>query len=124
MIGKPDPDRYTSSPHIVIKSFFRQVKNFLKWFKHRVTHKIEYLKPNNLFDILSIHGLSLVAIIILWEIVEDILFPMWFVHLGSNVHPIFLVGVPISWLACFHWFVVPIAFSAWLKFKKMIRGNG
>ena len=61
------------------------------------------------------HGLALVVILVGWEIIEDVLFPILFIWLGNNVHPAFLAGVPAAWLLCLHWLAVPILWSAWMK---------
>tara|TARA_B100000700_G_scaffold324626_1_gene431265 strand:+ start:1245 stop:1496 length:252 start_codon:yes stop_codon:yes gene_type:complete len=63
------------------------------------------------------HGLALVIIIIGWEIIEDVLFPLLFIFLGNNVHPAFYAGAPASWLLCIHWLAVPIIWSGWVKLK-------
>lgn len=68
-------------------------------------------------DTLTEHGLALVVIIIGWEIIEDICFPLLFIWLGKNVNPIFLAGAPASWLLCLHWLVVPATWSMWIRFK-------
>jgi len=68
-------------------------------------------------DALTEHGLALVVIIIGWEIIEDVGFPVLFIWLGTHVNPVFLAGAPASWLLCLHWLVVPAVFTAWIKFK-------
>ena len=63
------------------------------------------------------HGLALVIIIVAWEIIEDILFPLLFIWLGTNVHPAFLAGAPASLLLCVHWLAVPAIWGLWIKIK-------
>jgi len=63
------------------------------------------------------HGLSLVVIIIAWEIIEDILFPLLFIFLGNHIHPIFYAGVPGAWLLCVHWLAVPLIWKWWIKIR-------
>ena len=87
----------------------------IRWIKNRISHKLAHLKLSRLLDTLVEHGTSLVVIIIVWEIIEDIIFPVLFIWLGTHVHPIFLAGAPASWLLCLHWLVVPIAWNAWLR---------
>ncbi len=89
----------------------------LKWVRERLRHKLEHFKPSRLMDTLVEHGLSLVVIIILWEIIEDVLFPLLFIWLGMHVHPVFLAGAPASWLLCMHWLAVPIMWKLWIKIK-------
>ena len=68
-------------------------------------------------DTLVEHGLALVIIIVVWEIIEDILFPILFIWLGTHVHPAFLAGAPISLILCLHWAVVPVVWGLWIKIR-------
>lgn len=88
------------------------------WLKHRIKHKISHFSLSALKDTFRKHGVALVVIIIVWEIIEDILFPMLFMWLGKNVNPWFITGAPISWLLCLHPIVVPITWGAWIKISK------
>jgi len=87
------------------------------WIKQRLKHKIEHFSWQSIKNIMREHGLALVIIILGWEIIEDVLFPILFTWLGINVHPIFLAGVPVSLLLCLHWIAVPLLWSAWIKIK-------
>jgi uncharacterized membrane protein len=89
-----------------------------KWLKHRLAHKLEHWNFAKLKKILKEHGLALVVIIVGWEIIEDILFPLLFAFLGKFVHASFYVGIPVAWLLCLHWLVVPIAWGWWIKLKE------
>ena len=91
---------------------------FFKWVKHRLTHKFNHFRLSHLIDVLKEHGLALVIIIVIWEIIEDVGFPLLFIWLGTHVHPLFLVGAPVSWLLCLHWIAVPITWGWWIKIKK------
>ena len=64
------------------------------------------------------HGLSLLIITIVWEIIEDIVFPVIFYYLGKHINPIFYAMIPTSLLACVHWLVVPFIWGLWIKIKK------
>lgn len=86
-----------------------------RWLKHRIKHKLEHFSLENLKAFVKKNGLPFVVIFILWEIVEDIVFPAIFIWLGNNVDPWFLAGAPISWILCLHPFVVPVLFLLWLK---------
>ncbi len=88
------------------------------WFKHRIKHKLEHLKASNLLDTLIEHGVALVIIIIAWEIIEDIMFPVMFILLGKYVHPVFYAGAPAAWLLCLHWLMVPFLWGLWIKISK------
>ena len=89
----------------------------LKSLWHRFTHKLGHFKWSYIKKLLKEHGLAFLVIFIIWEIIEDILFPILFVWLGTHVHPIFLAGVPVSWLLCFHWLTVPLLWGAWIRLK-------
>lgn len=87
----------------------------LKWFRDRVAHKFEHLKASYLLSILKENGMALFVIIILWEVIEDVLFPLLFAFLGKNLHSVFYMAVPIGWLLCLHWLAVPLMWGAWIK---------
>ena len=87
----------------------------MKWLKGQFLHKMEHLKWSNLKKTLREHGLALFIIIVIWEIVEDILFPILFIWLGANVHPSFYAGAPVAWVICLHWLTVPIMWGMWIK---------
>ena len=89
----------------------------LRWLKHRIKHKLEHIKPSRLMDTIMEHGVALVVIIVMWEIIEDILFPILFIWLGKNVNPWFLAGAPVSWLMCLHPIAVPLLWAVWIKFS-------
>jgi len=75
------------------------------------------MRLSSIKRVLREHGLALVVIIVGWEVIEDIMFPVLFIWLGTHLHPIFLVGAPASWLMCFHWLTVPILWGAWMRWK-------
>ena len=89
----------------------------LKWFKDKFKHKLEHLRWTNVKKMFKEHGLALVVIIVGWEIVEDVLFPAIFALLGNYVHPVFFTGIPVAWIVCLHWLMVPLLWGAWVKFK-------
>ena len=91
------------------------MKKAWNWISHRLKHKLEHLNPSRLLDTLKEHGIALVIIIIGWEIIEDVLFPILFIFLGNHVHPAFYAGAPAAWLLCLHWLAVPILWGAWIK---------
>lgn len=94
------------------------MRKALRWVWHRIKHKLSHLHPGKLLDVLKEHGLALFVIIIVWEIIEDILFPILFIWLGANVNPWFLTGAPISWLLCLHPIAVPLIWGVWIKLRK------
>lgn len=87
----------------------------VNWIKKSWSHKIEKLRPSNLAKFLRTHGLAFVVIVVLWELIEDVLFPLLFLLLGNNVHPAFYSGIPVSWLFCLHWVAVPVLWMLWTK---------
>jgi len=88
-----------------------------KWTKQRLSHKLEHLKWDNIKKIFRENGMALVVIIVGWEIVEDVVFPAIFALLGKFVHPAFFAGIPVAWIVCLHWLMVPILWSVWIKIK-------
>tara|TARA_R110000737_G_scaffold301955_1_gene309007 strand:- start:79 stop:387 length:309 start_codon:yes stop_codon:yes gene_type:complete len=92
----------------------------LRWVKDRIAHKLSHISLASIKETLCEHGLALVIIIIGWEIVEDVLFPLLFIFLGNNVHPVFYTGAPAAWLLCLHWLMVPLTWSLWVRFQKII----
>lgn len=93
------------------------MKNVLVWIRNKINHKLQHLEKKKMIEIIKRDGVALVVIIVLWEIIEDIIFPVSFGVLGKYVHPIFYAGIPVSWVLCLHWFVVPIAWGIWCKFR-------
>ena len=93
---------------------------FFKWLKSQVSHKLEHFKWSSLKKTFKEHGLALVIIIVVWEIIEDVLFPVLFIALGKYVHPAFYAGAPAAWILCLHWLAVPLMWGAWIR----ISGKG
>lgn len=91
---------------------------FLRWIKHRLAHKLEHVSWSSIKKTFREHGLALVIIVILWEIIEDVLFPLLFIFLGNHVHPAFYAGAPASWLLCVHWLVVPFTWGWWVRLRE------
>ena len=87
----------------------------LRWLKHKIKHKMEHYSLAHFKELFRRHGLALLVIFIIWEIVEDILFPALFIWLGHNVNPWFLTGAPVAWLLCLHPFAVPIIWAIWIR---------
>ena len=94
-----------------------KIKKGLLWLKHRISHKLEHVSWSSLKDTLKENGLALVVIIVLWEVIEDILFPALFIFLGNTVHPAFYAGAPAAWILCLHWLAVPLMWGAWIRLK-------
>tara|TARA_Y100000592_G_C5354646_1_gene260542 strand:- start:304 stop:627 length:324 start_codon:yes stop_codon:yes gene_type:complete len=91
---------------------------FFRWIKDRLTHKLSHLSWDSIKKTFKEHGLALVVIIVAWEIIEDVGFPLLFIFLGNHVHPAFYAGAPAAWILCLHWLAVPLIWSAWIKIKK------
>jgi len=88
-----------------------------KWFINRIGHKLSHLKAENIKRMFRENGLALVVIIVGWEIIEDVVFPALFALLGKYVHPAFFAGIPVAWIVCLHWFMVPVLWAIWIKIK-------
>lgn len=85
------------------------------WIKERVKHKLEHLSFSKLKDAVKKHGMPFLVILVGWEIIEDVLFPVAFGLLGKYIHPAFYGGIPAAWLLCLHWLAVPVLWHFWLK---------
>ena len=92
-------------------------KDCLSWISHRLKHKAEHFSLKELKKILVEGGLAMLVIVITWEIIEDILFPILFGALGKFLHPAFYTLIPVSWILCLHWLVVPVVWGLWMKMK-------
>ena len=90
----------------------------LKNLWHRITHKLHHFKWSHFKSILRENGLAFLIIFIVWEIIEDVLFPLLFIWLGNNVNPWFLTGAPVSWLLCLHPVAVPVMWAIWVKISR------
>jgi len=89
-----------------------------KWIKDRIGHKLHHVSFKALKKTMREHGLALVIIIVAWEIIEDILFPIMFALLGKFVHPAFYGGIPVAWVLFLHWLAVPLMWGWWIKISK------
>ena len=83
---------------------------------NNIKNKIFFWKIPNLKDLFLKYGLAFFVILILWEIVEDVLFPALFLFLGNSYDPLFYTLIPSTWLICLHPIAVPILWSAWRYF--------
>ena len=90
----------------------------IRWIKDSLSHKIEHLRWKNIKSMFKKHGLALVIIIVGWEVVEDVLFPIIFGLLGKYIHPAFYAGIPASIILCFHWIAIPVLWSLWVRLSK------
>ena len=90
----------------------------LKRLWHRFTHKLRHFRLSHFKKLLREHGMAFLVIFIIWEIIEDIMFPLLFIWLGNNVNPWFLTGAPLSWLLCVHPIAVPIMWAIWVKISR------
>jgi len=88
-----------------------------KWIQHRLGHKLQHFSWLNIKKTFRENGLALVVIVVGWEIIEDVLFPAVFALLGNYVHPVFFTGIPVAWIVCLHWFMVPVLWGLWIKMK-------
>ena len=99
----------------MISKLIPYVKSTFKKIKHRLYHKIEQFKPSELKKSLVKGGIPLLVIVVGWDVIEDVLFPILFGAMGWAVHPVFYTFIPVSWLLCLHWLTVPILWGLWLK---------
>lgn len=80
---------------------------------HHLYCKLAFWRHKNINKIFKKYVLPLAIITIVWEIIEDIGFPILFYFLGKHVHPSFYVGMPVSWLLCIHPIAIPLIFSVY-----------
>ena len=59
------------------------------WLKNRIKHKIGGFSIKKIKGFLKENGLAFVIIVVGWEVVEDVVFPIIFGILGNYVHPAF-----------------------------------
>lgn len=90
--------------------------NVINWLKSRLKHKLGHFSMDKLRKFLKENGPAFVAIFVIWEIIEDILFPALFIWLGGEVDPWFFTFAPVSWLLCLHPIVVPVLWWLWTRF--------
>ena len=91
----------------------------IKKLIHNVKPKLGMLRWKNLKPYWEEYGLPFIVILIVWEIIEDVLFPIMFWLLGKFVNPAFYAGIPVAWLLCVHPIAVPIIWSWYcFVFKK------
>jgi len=87
----------------------------MRWLYNKIKNKLKLLSLSNIKALFKEHGLALVIIVVGWEIVEDVVFPVIFGLLGRYVDPAFYAGIPISLVVCLHWLMVPVLWSLWIK---------
>ncbi len=90
-------------------------KLMINWLKTRISHKFNNFSKEKLKVFLKKNGVAFVVIVVGWEIVEDVIFPIIFGALGNYVHPAFYAGIPASLILCFHWLAIPILWGIWVK---------
>jgi hypothetical protein len=90
----------------------------LKSLWRRFMHKLHHFRWSHFKKLLREHGVAFLVIFIIWEVIEDIMFPLLFIWLGNNVDPWFLAGAPMSWLLCVHPIAVPIMWAIWVKISR------
>lgn len=93
------------------------IRSAFGWLKDRLSHKLHHLSKKKIAEVMKREGLALVVIIVGWEIIEDIIFPVLFGLLGKHVHNVFYAAIPVSWLLCLHWLAVPVLLGLWSKFR-------
>ena len=90
----------------------------MRWLLNKIKDKFKLLSWTNVKAMFKEHGLALVIIIVGWEIIEDIIFPLIFAFLGKYVDPMWYAGIPASLLICLHWLMVPLLWGLWVKISK------
>ena len=99
------------------------IKTSFCWIRDKVTHKLEHYSKEKIKKFFKENGLAFVVIFIVWEIIEDVLFPLLFIWLGNNVNPWWHTGAPISWLLCLHPVAVPALWWVWIRLRGSNKKN-
>jgi len=84
-------------------------------FKRAINHRVQFWTFSNLKSVILKHGKALLIIFIVWEIIEDVLFPAMAYLLGKYVDPSFYAVMPVAWLFCLHPVAVPIIWAVYCK---------
>ncbi len=85
--------------------------NFFKNILKNLKNTFLFWKPSNLKKMFTEHGLAFLSAIIIWEIIEDVIFPMTMIFLGDSINPMFYTLAPVTWFVCLHPFGVPIVWG-------------
>ena len=92
----------------MIKKIKSSFKNKFKFWTSLKKYLVEY-------------GMPFLVILIVWEIIEDVVFPIIFYIMGHHVHSGFFAAIPVAWILCLHPIAVPILWSwycfVWRKKK-------
>ena len=86
-----------------------------KRLKRAIEHRVGFWNSKNLKSVILKHGKALLIIFIVWEIIEDIIFPAIAYLLGNYVNPAFYAAMPVAWLFCLHPVAVPLIWAVYCK---------
>ena len=89
-----------------------------KTIVHNLRHTIEFWRWKNLKSAFLKHGTEFLVILIIWEIVEDIIFPAVMYLCGETLNPVFYSLIPAGWIVCLHPIAVPVLWSMWRCLKR------
>ena len=89
------------------------MKKIIQKILKNVRHKISFWSKHNFKETIFKYGVAFFVIVVIWEIVEDVLFPLIAFFLGQHVDPMFYSFVPVAWLVCLHPIAVPILWALW-----------
>jgi hypothetical protein len=82
----------------MIKKIANSIKNKLKFWTNLKRYLVQY-------------GLPFLVILLIWEVIEDVIFPIIFYLMGQHVHSAFFAAIPVAWIMCLHPIAVPIMWS-------------
>jgi hypothetical protein len=94
---------------------------------HLIDHlrsKLLFWRHKNINKVFKKYVLPLAIITIVWEIIEDVVFPLIFYFLGKHVHPSFYAGMPVAWLLCIHPIAIPIIFAIYCHVNNKVNYPG
>ena len=93
------------------------MKKFFSRAYHNVKHKLKFWTPAHAKKLIVEYGVPFFVILVVWEVIEDVLFPFVAYLLGLYVNPVFYTFIPVAWIMCLHPIAVPILWSGWVYFK-------
>ena len=94
------------------------MKQFIKYIKHTIEHKVSFWSLKNLKSKLLQYGPTFLIILVIVELLEHVGLPVLFYFLGNNIHDFFYVLIPAPLLVCLHFITAPLVFFIYVSIKK------
>ena len=88
------------------------IEFFSRCFRN-IKHKISFWTWPKIKEKFLKYGLPFFVILVVWEIFEDVVFPIVAYLLGKHVDPLFYSFIPVAWIVCLHPIAVPVMWYGW-----------